>query len=156
MSKTLLIKLGKKLLAAKHTVAVAESVTSGLLQQSIGGIPDARKFFQGGITTYNLGQKMHHLMVEPIHAEEVNSVSQQVAVQMAMAVATNFRSDWGLAVTGYATPAPESDGKLFAFYAICFRGKLLARGKINGGDRSPFKVQQHYADTVLRKWLDSW
>jgi nicotinamide-nucleotide amidase len=153
MNKPLLEKLGKKLIAARQTVAVAESVTTGLLQQHLGAIPDARKCFQGGITTYNLGQKMHHLLVEPIHAEEVNCISQKVATQMAIAVSTNFRSDWGLAITGYATPAPESGGKLFAYYAIIFQGKLKAKGKITAANLSPARVQQYYTDTVLKKWL---
>jgi nicotinamide-nucleotide amidase len=153
MDKQVLEKLGKKLLNSRQTVAVAESVTTGLLQQSIGGIPDARKFFQGGITTYNLGQKMHHLLVEPIHAEAVNCVSQQVASQMAIAVAEKFRSDWGLAITGYATPAPESGEKIFAYFAVSFRGKIRAKGKIDGGILSAQKAQLHYSETVLKKWL---
>ena len=74
-------KIGKKLIEGKYTIAVAESVTSGILQFALSSIPDASKFYQGGITAYNIGQKYSHLKVEPIHALSVNCVSQKVAVE---------------------------------------------------------------------------
>src|SRR5215203_1295610 len=75
-----------RLLARKETVAVAESVSSGYLQLAFSRGKDAEKFYQGGITTYNLGQKAKHLCVEPIHALDCNSVSEKVASQMARGV----------------------------------------------------------------------
>ncbi len=66
------------MLGNNQTVAVAESVTAGLLQWAFSSIPDAAQFFQGGITAYNISQKYKHLAVEPIHASEVNCVSQKL------------------------------------------------------------------------------
>lgn len=146
----LLKKVGAKLLKRKHTIAVAESVSAGLLQHSFSKIPDAAKFFQGGITAYNLGQKARHLRVEPLHALTVNCVSQQVANQMATAVSSLFSSDWGIGITGYATPTPEGEGKLFSYYAICFKGKLLKKGKIKGNSAKPELVQHQYLLTIFR------
>src|SRR6478736_19122 len=101
-------KIGKKLIESKQTIAVGESVTSGLLQFAFSSIPDASKFYQGGITAYNIGQKYAHLKVEPIHALSVNCVSQSVATEMAINASKLFRSHWGIGVTGYATPETES------------------------------------------------
>ena len=81
-----LVSLGKKLLKRKQTIAVAESVTSGLLQFALSCIPDAARFFQGGITAYNIAQKFKHLRVEPLHALSVNCVSPKVAKEMALHV----------------------------------------------------------------------
>ena len=91
--KKILETVGKKLLRKKQTVAVAESVTSGLLQLAFSSIQDAVKFFQGGVTVYNLGQKYKHLKVEPIHALSVNCVSQQVANEMAFHICDHYSSD---------------------------------------------------------------
>src|SRR5689334_9261316 len=113
-SQSTLDKIREQLMTKKQTVAVAESVTSGLLQLAFSSMIDASEFYQGGITAYNLAQKTRHLLVEPIHANSVNCVSQRVADEMATQVAKLFLSDWGIAVTGYATPVPESDGKVFA------------------------------------------
>ena len=81
-----LASIGKKLLKKKETIAVAESVTSGLLQFAFSTMKDASCFYQGGITTFNIGQKFKHLQVDPVHALAVNCVSQKVADEMAQQV----------------------------------------------------------------------
>jgi nicotinamide mononucleotide (NMN) deamidase PncC len=68
------------MLRSNQTVSVAESVTSGHIQAALSRAEFAMKFFQGGITAYNLGQKYRHLQVEPIHAQFTNFVSERVAI----------------------------------------------------------------------------
>src|SRR5688500_3768988 len=106
-NRKILDRIGKRLLKKKETIAVAESVTAGLLQSSFSNIPDAANFFQGGLTAYNLGQKFRHLDVQPIHAKAVNCVSQKVATEMATHIIEKYASDWGIGITGYATPVAE-------------------------------------------------
>ena len=52
------------LLERKETISIAESVTGGLLQFALSMSDDAIKFFQGGITAYNIGQKARHLHID--------------------------------------------------------------------------------------------
>ena len=137
------------LLTRQHTIAVAESVTSGLLQVALSTRPDASQYYQGGITAFNIGQKARHLCVDPIHALSCNCVSEQVACQMAIQVCNFFNSTWGAAVTGYASPVPESDNQLFAFYAITFQDKVIDAGKIVPPADEPFNTQCWYANKVL-------
>jgi PncC family amidohydrolase len=140
------------LLKNQETLSIAESVTSGLLQFSISQAPDAALFFQGGITTYNLGQKSRQLNVEPIHAQSCNSVSEKVASEMALNCCKKFTSNWGLGITGYATAVPESENKIFAYYAIAHNGKVVLTKKIEAEDNSPFDVQIYYAQTLLKEF----
>ncbi len=56
------------LVKSEQTIAIAESVTSGNLKAAFSVAMDASKYFQGGIATYNLGQKTRHLNIEPILA----------------------------------------------------------------------------------------
>jgi nicotinamide-nucleotide amidase len=149
--QALLDKIGKRLKTKKATIAVAESVTSGFLQLALGSIEEASNFFQGGFTVYNVGQKYKHLNVEPIHALAVNSVSPQVSAQMALSVQESFCSDWGIGITGYATPVPESDNKLFAHYAISYKNKVEAKGKIAAKKADPIDIQLYYTEVVLKK-----
>ena len=151
--KKLLEAIGEKLLRKKQSVSVAESVTSGLLQLAFSWIPDATQFFQGGVTVYNLGQKYIHLKVEPIHALSVNCVSQQVANEMALHICEHYSSDWGIGITGYASPVPESDNKIFAFYAIGYKNRLKAKGKIPARKDDPKQLQLKYANFIMRKFL---
>src|SRR5687768_1146535 len=125
--------IGKNLKKKKETIAVAESVTSGALQLALSSITDASLFFRGGITAFNLGQKYKHLFVEPLHAESVNCVSQKVATEMALGISQQFSSDWGIGITGYASPVPESDNKVFAFFSIVYKRKIKGFGKIRPG-----------------------
>jgi len=144
-------RIGKKLLAKEQTIAVAESVTAGMFQLALSTLPDATKFFQGGITTYNLGQKYKHLHVEPIHAQAVNCVSPMVATQMALSVLPLFQSDWSIAVTGYATPVPESGNKVFAYFPVARAGRIKLNGKIIPKEKTPLKIQEEYISVVCKR-----
>lgn len=150
---TKLQKIQRKLCKLGETLAVAESVTTGLLQVAFGSTPCASEFFQGGITTYNVGQKYKHLEVEPIHALSVNCVSMTVAEQMALQCSHIFTSDWGLAVTGYATPVAESGNKLYAFVAIAYKHKIVFSKKIDANVDDPFDVQLLYATSIIDSYL---
>jgi len=152
LDTSLLKSISEILLAKKESVAVAESVTSGLVQFLFSNAPDAARFFQGGITAYNLGQKSRHLHVNPLHADEVNCVSSRVATELAFGARKLFCSDWALAITGYASPMPASDDKLFAFYAITYADEVKKEGKIIPESSEPTLVQQEYANIVLSEF----
>jgi nicotinamide-nucleotide amidase len=151
--KDIIDRIGQKLLAGKLTVAVAESVTSGNLQAAFSLAKDASRFFQGGITAYNVGQKCRHLLVEPTHALECNAVSQKVAMDMAQQVTQFFSSDYGIAITGYAVPLPEAGIQdLFAYFAISQRGKILMSEKISSPTIDSYQVQVNYVNEVLKEF----
>jgi nicotinamide mononucleotide (NMN) deamidase PncC len=68
----ILLDLISDILTEDHeTVAIAESVTAGQLQTVFSLAENSMQFFQGGITTYNLEQKVKHLHVDPSHASKV-------------------------------------------------------------------------------------
>ena len=149
-NEIVLKKVGKALLTRLETIAVAESVTSGLIQHGLSSIPDASRFYQGGITAYNVAQKYKHLHVEPIHALAIDCVSAQVAEEMSLHVCTMFNSDWGLAVTGYATPTPESGDKIFAFFSIAYQNKIKRSGLIRQDKKDPLTIQFFYANEIFK------
>src|SRR5690242_2371309 len=129
--KKLIDSIGTKFKNKNLSVAVAESVTSGLLQAAFSNADGASLFFQGGITAYNIGQKCRHLLVEPLHAIECNCVSEKISQQIAVNITRLFVSDYGIGITGYAAKLPEKNiHELFAYYAISAREKILQSGKI--------------------------
>ena len=128
----LIEKIKDKLIKKSSTLAVAESVTSGLLQAACSQAKDASQYFHGGITAYNLGQKARHFNVDTIHAEACNCVSKSVAEQMAVSVTRSFFSDYGIATTGYASTVPELGiDKTYAWCAVAYQGKIVLSKKIN-------------------------
>lgn len=141
---------GRLLLKRKETIAVAESVTSGLMQVAFSSVDGAIGFYQGGITAYNVAQKYKHLNVEPVHALSCNSVSEKVATEMALHVCRIFNSDWGIGITGYATPVPESNKELFSYYTISYKGAIKKAARLVSREDEPLDVQLFYCNTVLK------
>ncbi|GAA4742765.1 CinA family protein [Flavisolibacter ginsenosidimutans] len=143
-------ELRDSLLGTRQTIAVAESVTSGFLQAAFSTVPDAASFFHGGITAYNLGQKYRHLRVDPIHAEDCNCVSEQVAATMALEVCQLFSSHWGVAITGYATKVPEGGNELHAFYAVAHKGKVVEEAIVRANTKEGVDAQLYFVNEVLK------
>lgn len=141
----------KNLVKADETLGVAESVTAGNLQAELSLAKNAIEFFHGGLTLYNTGQKARHLLVDPIIAERTNCVSDRVAQSMAVGACMFFTSDWGIGITGYAAPVPEWNVKdtMFAWYAIAYRGAVMATKKMEIRKAAMDKIQRFYVKTVL-------
>jgi nicotinamide-nucleotide amidase len=144
-------QIGNYLKNKKETIAVAESVTSGALQLALSSVFEASFFYQGGLTAYNLGQKFKHLSVEPIHAASVNCVSEKVAGDMATGVAVLFGSDWGIGITGYASPVPESGNKIFAYYSFAYKNKIRDSGRIDLPQADPIDIQVTYTNKIVER-----
>ena len=99
--------LRQRFVDRKATLAVAESVTAGLIQSMIGNVSGASDYFVGGIVAYNLKQKVRQLGISPKHAMHVDCVSQRVAEEMARGVGKKFEASFAVATTGYAEAAGQ-------------------------------------------------
>ena len=152
--KDVLNSIKDQLLEAGQTVAAAESVTSGLIQTALSNAEDAMKYYQGGITAYNIGQKARHLDIDPIHATSCNCVSEKMAADMAKSVCRLFVSDWGIGITGYASPAPESNGEVFAYFAIAQGDEVKLVRRMEPQKKKTEDVQLEYVNTLLKEWAN--
>jgi nicotinamide-nucleotide amidase len=87
------------------TLAVAESITGGLIASRLVSIAGASKWFRGGVVSYASEVKFDLLKVPrgPV-------VSPEAAEAMAVGVRSLLGSDIGLSVTGVAGPE-EQDGQ---------------------------------------------
>lgn len=152
MEKGIIETVGRYLNAQGHTVSVAESVTSGYLQYLLSQITEASKFFKGGLTAYTLQEKVKHLGIDEKEGEETDCVSPMIAQQMALEVAQMFETDWGIGVTGYATPVDTSDFKTFAYYAIVYRASVVATEKITSDKEIAKDAQVFYAESIMHSF----
>lgn len=133
-------------------IAAAESVTAGFLQAALASAENASTFFQGGITAYNIDQKVRHLDIDRSLGEACNCVSSAIAEQMANGVVRLFRCEWGVAVTGYATPVPESGNKVYCYYAICHYGRVITVDRIDLQKHEASDAQILFVNTILSKF----
>jgi nicotinamide-nucleotide amidase len=95
----------------KQTVAVAESITGGLIAHRLTQISGISAHFRGGMVTYDDGIKANVLGVPPKLLEDHGAVSAPVAEAMAAACRERFGVDLALSTTGIAGPNSDASGK---------------------------------------------
>ncbi|MFE7235151.1 CinA family protein [Streptomyces sp. NPDC002405] len=114
-----------------ETVAVAESLTGGLVAAEITAVPGASKVFRGSVTAYATELKHRLLGVDATLLAERGAVDPQVAAQMAAGVRKALEADWGIATTGVAGPDPQ-DGQPVGTVFVAVAGP---RGTETGAER---------------------
>jgi len=92
------------------TVAVAESLTGGLVAGELTAVPGASRGFRGSVTAYATALKHDLLGVDAALLAAHGAVDPRVAREMAEGVRDRLGADWGVATTGVAGPDPQ-DGQ---------------------------------------------
>jgi nicotinamide-nucleotide amidase len=90
-----------------ETLAVAESLTGGLLAATIVDVPGASTVFRGGFVVYATDLKVSLAGVDPGLIARRGPVDPDVAVALAEGAARRCGADWGLGTTGVAGPGPQ-------------------------------------------------
>jgi nicotinamide-nucleotide amidase len=139
--------VGAQLAAQQATIAVAEACTGGLLGELLSAPPGSSASFLGGITAYGNPAKSDLLGVDPIVAQQVGSVSREVALQMALGVQTRFGSTWGLAVTGIAGPTGGTETKPVGLVQIALVGPGVS-------EQREYRFGAHLGREFIR-WLSA-
>jgi nicotinamide-nucleotide amidase len=136
------------LTATGGTLAVAESLTGGLVAAEITSVPGASKVFRGSVTAYATELKHRLLGVDADLLAARGAVDAQVAAQMAAGVRAALGADWGLATTGVAGPDAQ-DGQPVGTVFVAVDGPFgsdpgsAAGGKVEAlrlnGDRAEIR-----------------
>ncbi|UZN04894.1 CinA family protein [Cellulomonas sp. S1-8] len=92
------------------TLAVAESLTGGLVTATLVDVPGASDVLRGGVVPYATDLKATLLGVEADLLAQRGAVDPDVALAMADGVRRRLGADLGLATTGVAGPDPQ-DGR---------------------------------------------
>ncbi|MGV4987596.1 CinA family protein [Streptomyces sp. NRAIS4] len=116
-----------------ETLAVAESLTGGLVAAEITSVPGASRVFRGSVTAYATELKHELLGVDATLLAQRGAVDPQVAAQMAAGVRKALGADWGIATTGVAGPEPQ-DGRPVGTVFVAVDGPLTdLPGSAGGG-----------------------
>ncbi|WP_055585331.1 CinA family protein [Peterkaempfera griseoplana] len=128
-------QLHSALSAAGDTVAVAESLTGGLLAAELVAAPGASGTFRGSVTAYATDLKASVLGVDTGLLAAEGAVHPQVALQMAEGVRRLMGASYGVATTGVAGPEPQ-DGKPVGTVHIAVagpQGSTVSSPLLSGG-----------------------
>lgn len=143
--------LARQLARRQATLALAESLTGGMICDHLVDIPGMSKHLLEGVVTYTLPAK-ERLGVSPAVLAAHTAVSGEVALEMAQAVRQRAGSDWGLATTGVAGPGPDENGKEEGLYYIGICGPAgfsLALEKRAGRGRD--RIRRHACLTAMNE-----
>jgi nicotinamide-nucleotide amidase len=92
-----------------ETLAVAESVTGGLVAATLVGVPGASEVFRGGVVAYATDLKADWVDVPNALLAASGPVHPDVALRLAVGVRARAGADWGLGITGVAGPDPVGE-----------------------------------------------
>lgn len=101
------------------TVAVAESLTGGLLGAALTAVPGSSAVFRGGVTAYATSLKHDLLGVPADLLATAGPVAARTARMMANGVRDRLGADVGMATTGVAGPGPADGHPAGEVYVAC-------------------------------------
>ncbi|HEV7709293.1 MAG TPA: CinA family protein [Asanoa sp.] len=114
------------LVSRGETVAVAESLTGGLLAATIVEVPGVSAVFRGGLVVYATDLKASLAGVDERLLATRGAVDPDVAVALAEGARRVCRADWGVSTTGVAGPDPQ-DGKPVGLVYVAVVGPAQRR-----------------------------
>ncbi len=134
---TLAGALSRELELTGRTVAVAESVTGGLVGDMLVDVPGISRFFLLDVVAYANEAKVRQLRVPPEAIEQEGAVSARVAEAMAEGACRAAGADLGISTTGIAGPTGGSPQKPvgLVFLGLCLEGRTRAKRLQLTGDR---------------------
>lgn len=129
--------LSQKLSDRGLSLAVAESLTAGLVCAELASTPGASKFLLGGVVCYQDDVKIQQLGVSADLLAKRTAIDSEVAMQLALGVRANFAADCsrgvnqviGISTTGVAGPDPVGDkpvGLVYIGIASAFGVRAVA------------------------------
>ncbi len=136
---------------AGRSLAVAESLTGGMLAATLVDVPGASSVFRGAVVAYATDLKSALLGVDPALLDSRGAVDPEVARQMAAGVRDRLGADVGVATTGVAGPDPQ-DGQPpgTVFVAVDVRGGISkVRALVLDGDRAAVRAATVQAALAL-------
>jgi nicotinamide-nucleotide amidase len=130
------------LLQQRHvTLAVAESLTGGLVCSRIVRVPGASSLLLAGFVAYSTGSKERDLGVPREVIERHGTVSAETAEAMADGARRRAGADLGLSTTGEAGPDPSEAPVGTVFVGLAWDGGSSVRPLKLGGGRD-----------LIRRW----
>ncbi|RZS86929.1 competence/damage-inducible protein cinA [Motilibacter rhizosphaerae] len=135
---------------AGETLAVAESLTGGLVTAALVAVPGASAVLRAGVVSYATELKAGLLGVDAGLLAERGAVDPDVARQMAEGVRLRTGATWGVATTGVAGPEPQDGRPVGEVHVAAAReGEVRVRSVQLRGDRDRVRTTAVVTALVL-------
>lgn len=133
--------VGDRLRARDETLAVAESLTGGLICSRLTDLPGASDYFDRGVVAYSNTAKQVDLGVSRESLDSDGAVSESVAREMARGIRDTAETTWGVSTTGIAGPTGGTAEKPvgLVYIGVAYAGPW-------GSETSFTRVDRHVFD----------
>lgn len=138
------------------TLAIAESVTGGLISNLVTDVSGCSLYYKGGVVSYSNEAKMRVLGVKKETLEAYGAVSEQTVREMAEGVRELMEADIGLADSGIAGPTgatPQKPVGLFYIGLATKEGTTVERHTFSGNRLENKRLAAEAALSMLKKYL---
>ncbi|MBQ9285824.1 MAG: CinA family protein [Bacteroidaceae bacterium] len=132
--KVLSREISEYLWRAGMTLSTAESCTSGFVAAAITAVPGASSYFRGGVVAYCDELKSQLLGVPAELLQEKGAVSEEVVRAMVKGANECLRSDYAVAVTGYAGPGGGPEAPVGTIFVAVGNGEDVDVRELTGDD----------------------
>jgi len=153
--ETMEVAVGRALVAAGATLAVAESCTGGLIASRLTDIPGASRYFLAGHVTYSNEAKQDVLGVSAEILQNHGAVSEECAAAMALGARERSGADYAASVTGIAGPTGGTPDKPvgLVYMALADAAGCTVERHLWPSSREQFKqrVSQMALDLIRRR-----
>lgn len=143
--------LGRILAERGATIAVAESLTGGLLSQRLTDVPGSSRYVLSGVVAYSNEAKVELLGVREASLAAHGAVSDAVCREMAEGIRKRSGATFALATTGIAGPAGGAAEKPvgLCYYGASWNGGEEIRRRVFPGARADVRERVVWASLTL-------
>lgn len=148
--------VGKLLRKKNLTIALAESLTGGLIASRLTEVQGSSQYVKGGVVAYTNEIKEKFLGVPFEILNTHGAVSKETAIAMAEGIRSRASSDIGLAVTGIAGPGGDTPDKPLGLVYIALsstRGSLCNRYIFPGNRTGVRQGTVNMALNMVKRYL---
>ncbi|HXV63710.1 MAG TPA: competence/damage-inducible protein A [Vicinamibacteria bacterium] len=133
--------VGRLLLERDQRLAIAESITGGLIAHRLTEVPGSSRYFDQGVVTYSNESKVGLLGVARELIDRVGAVSPEVAQAMALGARERSGADVAVGVTGIAGPDGATPTKPvgLVYIGVASSGAARVERFVFPGERSYVK-----------------
>ena len=157
-------RLGRRLRDRGETLAVAESLTGGLVGSLLTDVPGSSDYVDRSVVAYSNDAKLDVLGVTRESLDAHGAVSAPVAREMARSVRDDAGTTWGVSTTGIAGPGGGTEEKPvgLVFVGVAYAAPwgtgdsfVRAERRVFDGDRWTAKAESaRWALRIVEDALD--
>jgi nicotinamide-nucleotide amidase len=143
--------IGQALVESDATLAIAESITGGLIGKRITDVPGSSSYLLADVVAYSNESKVSLLGISEKSLAEHGAVSKIVCRQMADGIRSETGATWALAATGIAGPdgATEEKPVGLTFFGVSWEGGAEIHERVFPGNREAVRERVAFATLLL-------